>query len=125
MLLNISSFYCTAWTILTSLYSLGTDPMENRSIAQQRMFCCHAHLSGQVFIACCIATSTGWTHREHCFCCVFVAVCLLRCCLAKEAVRHIAPSLRLFIPNSLKATAFFYSKGCAWFHHLVARFFLR
>jgi hypothetical protein len=73
--------------ISISLCSLGTDLKENRSIAQQRMFyCCQAPLSGQLFTACCI-TSTARTHREHCFCCcVFVATCLLRRCIANGSV---------------------------------------
>jgi hypothetical protein len=62
-----------------SLYILGSDPVENNSIVQQRIsFCCHTRLSGKVFIALCIARSTARIHREHCcYFCVFVGTCLL------------------------------------------------
>jgi hypothetical protein len=61
----------------------GADRMENTS------YFCHARLSGQVFTACCIATSTVRTHSEHCFyCCVFVGTCLLSRCLTNGSIRQ-------------------------------------
>jgi hypothetical protein len=41
--------------------------------------------SRQVLTVCCIAMSTAWNHREHCcYCCVFVWMCLLSCCIAMD-----------------------------------------
>jgi hypothetical protein len=96
--------------ISTSLYSLVTDTLENRSIAQQQIFyCCHALLSGQVFAAWCIAPSTARIHREHClYCCVFIATCLLRRCLAKWFVRH---SVYGVLCGILNCFCWFYEDG--------------
>jgi hypothetical protein len=38
--------------------------------------------------------------------------------LSSGSLHHIAPSLRLFVPNSLQAYRhFFFSEGCAWSHN--------
>jgi hypothetical protein len=110
-----------------SLYILGSDPMENMSIAQQRMsYCCHARLSGKVFTARCIATIKAQTYREHCFhCCVFVGTCLLSLCLAMgspgsigqcfEQIRH---NMILFHRIGFKDLCFHFKK---WHNkHIIA-----
>jgi hypothetical protein len=78
------------WSSLAthSRYIISGRAMENTSIAQQRMSYCHARLTIKLFTARCIAMSTARTHREHCCCCAFVSMCLLRCCLEKGSVCH-------------------------------------
>jgi hypothetical protein len=77
-------------TLTVNKSSNHTLSVENTSTAQQRISCCcHTRLSRKLFTARCIATSTTRIHREHCcYCCMFIATCLLHCCLANGSIRH-------------------------------------
>jgi hypothetical protein len=106
---SILQFYLQSDLVLAanilSLYSLWSDPMENTSIAQQRIsYCCHARLSRKVFTTCYIATRTAQIHREHCcYCCVFVWMCLLGHCLVMDVLLLRANCVNVFtnpLPNN-------------------------
>jgi hypothetical protein len=55
-----------SWYETHSLYSFGSETMENMFIAHQRVFYwCRSRLGGKVFIARCIGTTKAHIHREQ------------------------------------------------------------